>query len=267
MQRFLAFVLAVAACTIALPKASAEAVAERCEEGIGGHVVCTIGDEIVKRGRPGQPRWWGRGVAGPDPKDVVYWPDTVLRPDGSRCVRLQRVMAPNASDRDVQGQHIFVQLLRSYPPCERSAVPPVNPTFVARRFVEELTLPAPRPHIAPGYAVTGMRSYLETRGDLRPRPFTATTPLGPIEVTAVAHYLVDWGDGTPAERFEVEGGPWPEGRITHTYAHTGTYDVVVTAVWTAAWRVGSTEGSFTDLRTQGRIEDFEARQVQAVRNR
>ena len=160
-----------------------------------------------------------------------------------------------------------MRLTAHYPLCERTSVPAISPAFVARRFVEELDLPRPQPHIAPGYAVTGMLAFLETRGNLRPAPFTATTPLGSIEVTAVAHYLVDWGDGTPKQRFGFEGAPWPGGRVTHTYTHAGAYDVVVAKTWTAAWRVGSTEGSFTDLATEGRIDDFEVRQIQAVRNR
>ncbi len=64
-----------------------------------------------------------------------------------------------------------------------------------------------------------------------------------------------------------EGGPWPDGRITHQYTDVGIYDVVVTERWTATWRLGAASGSLAELRTTGRIDDFPVEQIQAVRYR
>ena len=81
---------------------------------------------------------------------------------------------------------------------------------------------------------------------------------------ATGKYYVDWGDGTTTGPHSVEGGPWPDGQITHEYIHIGAYDVVVTERWTATWSFGSESGTLDELRTVGRIDDFPVQQIQAV---
>ena len=66
---------------------------------------------------------------------------------------------------------------------------------------------------------------------------------------ADGEYLVDWGDGTPPERYGYEGLAWPDGRITHVYTDIGRYDVVVTVEWVANWSIGERRGTVGDLRT------------------
>ena len=109
-----------------------------------------------------------------------------------------------------------------------------------------------------------MYGYLETRGTTTHTFTESDTPFGPLEIVARGKYYVDWGDGTHTGPHSAEGGPWPDGQITHEYIHIGAYDVVVTERWTATWSFGSESGTLSELRTVGRIEDFPVQQIQAV---
>jgi len=145
-----------------------------------------------------------------------------------------------------------------------------SPREVAVGFVTTIPLPKPSPYIAPGYAITGLRSYLETRASEQEH-FSQQTPLGPLEVlTTRTAYEVDWGDGTARDRgpHAYPGMPWPDGRITHTYTDMGRYAVTVTEYWSASWSLAGESGRITGLRSApARIENFEVTQLQAVRNR
>ncbi len=109
-----------------------------------------------------------------------------------------------------------------------------------------------------------MLAYLETRGSTTHTYTDPNTPFGPLTIVATGKYYVDWGDGTRTGPHPDEGGPWPDGRITHEYIHIGEYDVVVTERWTATWSFGSESGVLDELRTVGRIDDFPVQQIQAV---
>jgi len=150
-----------------------------------------------------------------------------------------------------------------YPPCPGEPVPAIDPVVYAMSYWRSIPLPKPGPSIAPGWAITGKYAYLETRGE-RQHTYTRETPFGPLVLTATGRYLVDWGDGTQTGPYDFEGGPWPEGQITHTYIDVGIYDVVVTEQWSASWRLGGESGTLSGLQTEGRIEDLRVEQVQAV---
>ncbi|MGH9224042.1 MAG: hypothetical protein ACRD2W_09750 [Acidimicrobiales bacterium] len=109
----------------------------------------------------------------------------------------------------------------------------------------------------------GKLGYLETRGEVR-RTYNTTSPFGPLQIVATGRYYVDWGDGETTGPHSLEGQPWPNGQITHDYIWSGTYDIVVTEKWTATWSFGPNRGILTELQTSGRIDDFVARQIQAV---
>jgi hypothetical protein len=94
--------------------------------------------------------------------------------------------------------------------------------------------------------------------------YTNSTPFGPLEIVATGAYYVDWGDGESSGPHSFEGKPWPDGEITHDYVWARTYDIVVTERWTATWHLGGQSGVLRELRTSGTIDDFPARQIQAV---
>ncbi|MGI8685056.1 MAG: hypothetical protein ACR2MO_08230 [Acidimicrobiales bacterium] len=162
----------------------------------------------------------------------------------------------------------WFRLTSPYPRCPTDQV---EAEEVVVSVLERVPLPAPAPHIAPGWAITGKLGYLEPN---LPVPVVAgqptltdsrTTELGDMALTATAVYRVDWGDAETGPHAAL-GGPWPNGTITHTWAVTGTYDVVVTAEWTVNWRMGGASGRLVTT-TAGTIADFEVTQLQAVRNR
>ncbi len=185
------------------------------------------------------------------------------------CITFRREVFPRAAESRAasEAEFLLMKLIRTYPICAGQPRAPASPGLIAREVIEHIDLPAPAIEIDPGFAITGMTAYLETNGTLHPETYVRPTPLGDITVDADGEYVVDWGDGTPAERYGYEGVAWPDGRITHVYTDLGRYDVVVTVEWVANWSIGDRRGTVRDLRTSDRIEDFETRQLQAVRNR
>jgi hypothetical protein len=135
--------------------------------------------------------------------------------------------------------------------------------MIAVHYWEEIPLPTPHPHIAPGWAITGKLAYLETGGELQ-HTYTNSTPFGPLVISATGAYYVDWGDGESSGPHGHEGKPWPDGDITHEYIWAGTYNIVVTERWTATWSLGGQSGVLRELRTTGEIDNFPAREIQAV---
>jgi len=149
------------------------------------------------------------------------------------------------------------------PPPEGQSGDTNDAALIAARYWEEIPLPEPRPYIAPGWAITGKLAYLETNGQTR-YVYSNSTPVGPLEIVATGAYYVDWGDGETTGPHSREGRPWPEGEITHDYIWARTYDIVVEERWTATWSLGGRSGTLRELRTTGRIDDFLAREIQAV---
>ena len=145
--------------------------------------------------------------------------------------------------------------------------PPLTPTEVVERTLVNVRLPSPKPNVDPGYAVTGMKAYLET-GNEKTHEFDAIdTVLGPLRITATSTYTVDWGDGATTGPYSSTGGKYPDGTITHVYQDSGLVDIVVTQNWTAKWRLAGQTGSIGGLNSSGDLPDFAVREVQAVRRR
>lgn len=205
------------------------------------------------------------------------YPRLVRGENGDQCVETgyYRAGSPVPSDvappevpraDRVPGDDPFSIYYEEYPPCparEGEQPQPRSPAEWAARFWEEVLLPAPMPYIAPGWAITGKLAYLETRGETT-KAYRAETPFGPLVIDATGTYYVDWGDGEQSGPHSREGRPWPEGEITHDYVWARTYDITVTQRWVATWSVGGDRGTLRQLATSGTIDDFPAREIQAV---
>jgi hypothetical protein len=163
-----------------------------------------------------------------------------------------------------------------YPQCPSQGAPTgtsgdtpsaATPPFIRNAAVRQ-QLGSPAPRIQPGRAIAGKVAFLEI-GGAGPRSFDLADPLGGpgAHVDARPTYRVDWGDGTVIET-SSNGGPWPDGDVTHVYQRSGHYDVIVTARWTAQWSGANGErGDLNGLTTEGRISRFPVTEVQAVRQR
>ncbi|MGH3850520.1 MAG: hypothetical protein ACRDRT_12600 [Pseudonocardiaceae bacterium] len=166
---------------------------------------------------------------------------------------------------------IWSVILKSFPRCPTAVPEKPDPEETAIDVLERFPLPAPKPFIAPGRAITGLRAFLEPRLEA---PFiaghpsyagTRSTALGDMAVEATAVFYVDWGDETTGPH-AGPGGPWPKGNISHVWTDQGPVDVVVTAEWTVHWRMGTDTGTLT-VPTEGTITAFPVGQLQAVINR
>lgn len=223
----------------------------------------------------------GTGTGGSRERWVAYY-RLVYRPEGGTCVAVgwMRENGPTPPDAAVgtAGPNGVTHWWDSgvgetVPPCppeEDQPAPPgsstegVAPGLFAARYWETVPLPRPGPYIAPGWAITGKWAFLETRGTTTHSYTNPSTPFGALVINATGRYYVDWGDGTTTGPHSMEGKPWPEGEVRHIYTHRGSYDVVVTERWTATWELGGQQGVLRELRTTGRIDDFSAKEVQAV---
>ena len=164
-------------------------------------------------------------------------------------------------------------LLRQHPFCPnspmRTAPPATSPAQLALLIWQtQIPLPHPAPYIAPGYAITGKRAYLEIRDNpsLSPQHFNE---LGyDITVEATSTYDVVWGDGAESRDVSSTGGPYPSGNITHVYDNIGTYTVRILQTWHGRYTVNGTTGTIdVPLTTDGAIQGFPVHQLEAVTNR
>ena len=234
------------------------------------------GDEVLEtvtptqQGRSGTSRSSGT-VSGPS-KTYLPYDKIMVGPNGQACIGTGYYEEGTPHPRPVQGPSLGDEgpgnsssLYSTAPPCPPEPrrlgepAPLETPSMVARRYWEDISLPMPRPEVAPGRAITGKLAYLETNGETR-HVYTNNTIFGPLEIVATGAYMVDWGDGETSGPHLFEGKPWPDGRITHEYQDVGTYNIVVTERWTAQWRLGGQSGVLRTLQTEGRIEDFPVEQ-------
>ncbi len=241
---------------VAIPLAVAQEPMRTCKRGLDEtqlqcRVISTPEAPVI-----GPRRDVRKAAPAPPAADILYRPQVVRRADGNFCVVFRREVFPGAANsrRASESEFLMLRLIRTYPLCAGQSRPPATPSTLAREVIEQIDLPAPSIEIDPGFAITGMKAYLETNGTLHPDTYVRPTRLGDISVDADAEYVVDWGDGTPVERYGYEGRAWPDGGITHVYTDLGHYDVVVTAEWVAHWSIGERRGAVRDLRTSDRIE-------------
>lgn len=213
-----------------------------------------------------------RGGASPSARPRIAVPDVAgilglgNDPTTGLCYRASSQTVPTAEYNDPANSVYRVWndvVQRNFARCP-TPIEALSPQEVAIGVVEAFPFPAPKPYIAPGKAITGLRAFLEPRSpttvsDVRP------TPLGDIQLSATGVYYVHWGD-TRTGPHAGPGGPWPNGNISHVYTDRGTYDVKVTMTWTVRWQLAGAGGTL-NLTTEGALPDFPVEQVQAVRNR
>lgn len=154
------------------------------------------------------------------------------------------------------------------------------PAVVLREAVRSTVvgqLPRPELAIAPGFALAGLETYLDT-GSGHGLTYLQNEPIvvGPftfdVDIEAGGETVVDWGDGSPPVSYTVPGRPYPDGEIRHTYRDAATVTVTVTDRWQIDFRATTAGGAvLTDTvdaeLEQVFIEDFEVREYRAVRTR
>lgn len=233
-----------------------------CFDIAPGELLCVINGRTFINGVPVDDV--GGSAGGPR---YVPYERIIVQADGTRCLTTgwRPVTDPTVPDGAYQVSDVdFTNVLAGVPPpCPEQAGEAISPRTIAVRHWKEIPLPIPRPHIAPGWGITGKRAFLETNGTTT-YTHTSPTPLGQLRIVATGRYVVDWGDGETSGPHSGEGGPWPDGDITHDYGWAGTYDVVVTERWSATWQIGAAGGVLHELETTGRIDDFLVRELQAV---
>lgn len=261
----------LAASFIAASLGSTAATAEACTaKSPTGEVVeipCRGQSELTAPGRQGKTY---------DPDELVT---AISQVDGEICTILATITSPQGEEAITFDRFltqiptfgkplhdIWAWIVDGLPGC-----PSLRPTpnQLAWAFVKQASPPASEPYVAPGHAITGRKAFLETRG---PTTNTQTfdTQLGPLSITFEAHqYTVNWGDGSDIDEgpFPVPGAPFPDGKATHVFTHARTYDIVVRTEWTARWSVGGESGMLEGLSRTEQLTGFEARQLQAVRER
>lgn len=141
----------------------------------------------------------------------------------------------------------------------------IDPEFLAQAYwYREAAPPPPTPlEVAPGKALTGLTAYLEIGGEI-PHVQTFATPIGALTLTMTPRYVVTWGDGASTETTS-QGGPYPDGDITHTYLDEGGVTITVAAYWHATWTLAGQGGDLPELPvpTEGTL-DLPVEQRQAV---
>jgi hypothetical protein len=157
-----------------------------------------------------------------------------------------------------------------------ATVPPPAPAAQIAADVWQHVEDLPRPTLTvqpQGATITGKKTYLQIHG---PQTWSRTidNPIGDdVVITATSDYLIDWGDPTDdASRHETttsQGGPYPDGDVTHVYVEKADQvTITVTQRWTATWQAGDRSGTLSQLTTTAEPPlTIEVRDLQAVRQR
>ncbi|HET7486398.1 MAG TPA: hypothetical protein VFJ85_00615 [Acidimicrobiales bacterium] len=222
-------------------------------------------------GQDALPGRFGRHLPKPGaPVYIARFPALVPDGSGRYCIRPIRRYFDTQEDAsaydDVQ-QFRWMMLTPEYAVCNLEPVPGV-PAVEASDFWRtggEKLLPKPEPHIAPGYMLAGKRAYLETNS-LPTMHVEQDTPLGTLVLDATSTVWVDWGTGSYEGPFDGPGQPWPDGKITHVWTDLARYDIRVQQRWTATWHLAGRSGQLSGLHTEGGIDDFEVKELQAIVN-
>lgn len=145
-----------------------------------------------------------------------------------------------------------------------------DPTFAADAFVRRIPLPEPQLRIDPGFALTGLPTYLLIAEQGSFTVNETLTGWGAMTVgLRPTRFAVDWGDGTVDTITDGRvGAPHdgdPSQQISHTYRLSDTGTIVsVASEWEATWQVGGFSGTVTGLVIDANLE-LPVREYRAVR--
>jgi hypothetical protein len=236
-----------------------------CFQDLGGHWVCT---DLVDDPGPGQQGGGSTGSGSNQPTVYLWWtldfrdlpgqlPDDPGLANGCWFIRIDQVSTdpppPGHSAADAlaalaeEGDNAVLW--------GRCPADPIvfDPAAAARAFWKSATLPAPaRPRITPSpRQLVSLNTYLTIQVDTAP-VVRLPNPIGAdVFITPKAIYEIDWGDGTPPSQRADRGVPYSPGgdvpgQITHRYSTARTYQIKVTASWTATWTAGGARGELND---------------------
>lgn len=229
------------------------------------------GEKPTRAGGRQETRRSGRAISQPP---VYYgdFPALVPSSDGRYCIAVERrefSTPEGATAYEMSQEQRWMRLARTYDLCPGAVPPARSPAAQAASYwrqVGEDLLPRPKPYIAPGFMLAGKVGYLELGSPLEAQ-FEHPTPLGLLKVHARSDVFVDWGDGKGLQGpYRGPSGPWPNGNITYSWPDARRYDVKVVQRWVATWELAGASDEVANLATEGTLEDFEVRQLQAVRN-
>jgi PKD domain len=126
---------------------------------------------------------------------------------------------------------------------DRTCVPPPGPSVEAIREQVRQLLPKPEPGIAPpgGTTLTNLVTYFHAVG---PKRDTVTFEVVGQQVTLEywpVSYTWSFGDGSDPYTTALQGAPWPNTDVSHTYDQRDTFTVDVDVRYAAQYRVGGGE--------------------------
>ena len=123
----------------------------------------------------------------------------------------------------------------------------IDPAALAQQLWQRQVRPPPPTPLAvqPGKALAGLRAYLEIGGEV-PAQQTIGTPIGPATFVMTPRYVISWGDGATTTT-SSQGGPYPDGDITHVYRDAGPITITVDAYWRTTWTLAGQSGDLPEL--------------------
>ena len=134
----------------------------------------------------------------------------------------------------------------------------------ARHYLQIVGLDKPHPEIsAKNGGICGVEHSLDLHMRMERLFEDNAAPYGTLTIHAYSKAIVDWGDGSTGT-YAMSGGPFPNKSIAHSWSTRGTYDINVTATWSAAWSMGPYSGVLQGIPATGSINDFRVWEAQAM---
>lgn len=155
-------------------------------------------------------------------------------------------------------------LAETYPGCiakSTSTTPSIkiDPSQVVTQFWNQTVvndLPSPQISIPPGFALSGLPSFLTANCSID-KTFYDQTPLGTATINAHGKLWVKWtSNETWSGPYDSCGLPWPNGTISHVFTTKGNEIVSVKETWTASWSLAGHSGNLGGLYTRAKPLDL-----------